>query len=63
MSTADERLRRILGGDHLGSLRKRMRKRFELAAVDGGVESFRFEKSSPRIDLRFAISMISKSLT
>jgi len=46
MSTADERLRRILGGDHLGSLRKRMRKRFELAPVDGGVESFRFDKLS-----------------
>lgn len=41
MSMADERLRRILGGDHLAALRKRLRRRFELAPVDGGVESFR----------------------
>ena len=46
MSTADERLRRILGGDHLVSLRKRLRQRFERAPVDGSVESFRLGKLS-----------------
>jgi len=35
MSTADERLRRILGGDHLVSLRRRLRQRFDRAPVDG----------------------------
>jgi uncharacterized protein (TIGR02679 family) len=38
---ADERLRRLLGGDHLASLRKRLRRRFELAPLDDAVGSFR----------------------
>jgi len=54
MSTADERLRRILGGDHLVALRKRLRQRFERAPVDGGVESFRLGKLS--IDEHAALS-------
>ena len=37
---ADERLRRLLGGDHLASLRKRLRRRFERAPLNGVVESF-----------------------
>lgn len=41
MSTADERLRRILGGDHLVSLRKRLRQRFERAPLDSRIERFR----------------------
>jgi uncharacterized protein (TIGR02679 family) len=47
MSTADERLRRILGGDHLVLLRKRLRRRFERAPVEGSVETFRLGKLSP----------------
>jgi uncharacterized protein (TIGR02679 family) len=39
--TAEERLRRLLGGDHLASLRKRLRRRFERAPLNGVVESFR----------------------
>lgn len=38
---AEERLRRLLGGDHLASLRKRLRRRFERAPLNGVVESFR----------------------
>jgi uncharacterized protein (TIGR02679 family) len=41
---AEERLQRLLGGDHLASLRKRLRRRFELASLDGVVESFRISK-------------------
>lgn len=41
--TADERLRRLLGGDHLASLRKRLRRRFERAPLNGVIESFRIE--------------------
>jgi uncharacterized protein (TIGR02679 family) len=37
----DGRLERLFGGNALVSLRKRLRQRFERAAVDGGVESFR----------------------
>lgn len=44
MKTADERLRRILGGDRLALLRKRLRRRFERAPVDGSVDSFRLGK-------------------
>jgi uncharacterized protein (TIGR02679 family) len=39
--TTDERLRRLLGGDHLASLRKRLRRRFERAPLNGAIESFR----------------------
>jgi uncharacterized protein (TIGR02679 family) len=38
---AEERLRRLLGGDHLASLRKRLRRRFERVPLNGVVESFR----------------------
>ena len=40
---AEERLRRLLGGDHLASLRKRLRRRFERAPLNGVIESFRIE--------------------
>lgn len=39
--SSDERLQRLLGGDNLVSLRRRLRQRFERAAVDGTVEQFR----------------------
>jgi uncharacterized protein (TIGR02679 family) len=38
---AEERLRRVLGGNHLASLRKRLRRRFERVPLNGVVESFR----------------------
>jgi uncharacterized protein (TIGR02679 family) len=38
---SDRRLERLLGGEPLVSLRRRLRQRFERAAVDGGVERFR----------------------
>jgi uncharacterized protein (TIGR02679 family) len=38
---AEERLRRLLGGNHLASLRKRLRRRFERAPLNRVVESFR----------------------
>jgi uncharacterized protein (TIGR02679 family) len=38
---AEERLRRLLGGNHLASLRKRLRRRFERVPLNGVVESFR----------------------
>jgi uncharacterized protein (TIGR02679 family) len=37
----DPRLQRLLGGDHLASLRKRLRKRFERATLDGDVDHIR----------------------
>ena len=42
--SAEARLRRLLGGDHLASLRKRLRQRFERAPLDTSVESFRIAK-------------------
>ena len=42
--SAEARLRRLLGGDHLASLRKRLRQRFERAPLDTAVESFRIGK-------------------
>jgi uncharacterized protein (TIGR02679 family) len=44
--SADARLERLLGGDALGSLRKRLRQRFERAPVDGGIEQFRLSNLS-----------------
>jgi uncharacterized protein (TIGR02679 family) len=38
---AEERLRRLLGGNQLASLRKRLRRRFERVPLNGVVESFR----------------------
>lgn len=38
---AEQRLRRLLGGDHLASLRKRLRRRFQRAPLNAVVESFR----------------------
>jgi uncharacterized protein (TIGR02679 family) len=38
---AEERLRRLLGGNHLASLRKRLRRRFERVPLNGVVENFR----------------------
>jgi uncharacterized protein (TIGR02679 family) len=40
-SSTDPRLQRVLGGDHFSLLRKRLRRRFERAPLDAGVESFR----------------------
>lgn len=37
----DERLQRLLGGEHLALLRQRLRRRFELAAVDGPLSRLR----------------------
>ena len=41
---SDGRLQRLLGGESLASLRKRLRQRFERAVVEGAVESFRISK-------------------
>ena len=40
----DPRLRRLLGGDNLASLRKRLRRRFEHAPIDGDVGQIRIDK-------------------
>lgn len=40
----EARLRRLLGGDHLASLRKRLRQRYERAPHDTAVERFRIGK-------------------
>jgi len=45
-SATDARLHRLLGGDHLASLRKRLRRRFEHAPLDVAVENFRIGKLS-----------------
>ena len=37
----DERLQRLLGGDHLAALRKRLRRRFELASPERARKDFR----------------------
>ncbi|MGZ5937517.1 MAG: TIGR02679 family protein [Rhizomicrobium sp.] len=41
MRLVDERLRRLLGGDALLTLRKRLRQRYERGAVDGDLKRFR----------------------
>ncbi|ALK09630.1 TIGR02679 family protein [Blastochloris viridis] len=43
-SAADARLQRLLGGEHLAALRKRLRRRFERHAFDAAVESFRVDR-------------------
>jgi uncharacterized protein (TIGR02679 family) len=43
----DDRLQRLLGGAHLTLLRKRLRKRFERAPIEGHVGSFRIDKLTP----------------
>jgi uncharacterized protein (TIGR02679 family) len=43
-SSTDPRLQRLLGGDHYALLRKRLRRRFELAPLDAAVENFRIGK-------------------
>jgi uncharacterized protein (TIGR02679 family) len=40
----DARLQRLLGGEHLASLRKRLRRRFERAPLDINLDSFRIDK-------------------
>jgi uncharacterized protein (TIGR02679 family) len=47
MSTANDRLQRLLGGDHLAELRKRLRRRFERAAPDRAGDSFRISRLTP----------------
>ena len=44
MSSSEARLQRLLGGDHLASLRRRLRRPFERAPLDGNIESFRIGK-------------------
>ena len=41
---SDGRLQRLLGGESLASLRKRLRQRFERAVVEGAVDGFRISK-------------------
>ncbi|TIX01025.1 MAG: TIGR02679 family protein [Mesorhizobium sp.] len=43
----DPRLQRLLGGDHLGSLRKRLRQRFERAPLEGAVDQIRVVGLNP----------------
>ncbi len=52
----DERLQRLLGGDPLVLLRKRLRQRFERAAADGTVERFRI--SNLTIDEHAALASL-----
>lgn len=40
---ADDRLLRLLGGDHLAALRKRLRRRFERARLDGAIGQIRVD--------------------
>jgi uncharacterized protein (TIGR02679 family) len=40
----DARLQRLLGGEHLASLRKRLRRRFERAPLDINLDNFRIDK-------------------
>ncbi|WP_437831968.1 TIGR02679 family protein [Sorangium sp. So ce1153] len=47
MSSVDPRLSRLLGGEHLASLRKRLRQRFERVAREDAVEQFRIDKLTP----------------
>jgi uncharacterized protein (TIGR02679 family) len=47
MKTADDRLQRLLGGDRLAALRKRLRRRFERAAPDQASDSFRISQLTP----------------
>jgi uncharacterized protein (TIGR02679 family) len=42
----DARLQRLLGGEHLASLRKRLRQRFERAPLEGAVEHIRVTELS-----------------
>jgi uncharacterized protein (TIGR02679 family) len=43
-TTRDDRLQRLLGGDHLAMLRKRLRRRFERAEPDQAREKFRISQ-------------------
>jgi uncharacterized protein (TIGR02679 family) len=42
--TADDRLQRLLGGEPLASLRRRLRQRFERAALGAEVQEFRIDR-------------------
>lgn len=46
-SQVDQRLERLLGGEHLAALRKRLRQHFERAPLDGAVEHIRVAGLSP----------------
>ena len=46
MTKGDSRLQRLLGGDTLASLRKRLRQRFERGPVDGKIERLRISNLS-----------------
>lgn len=41
---SDDRLRRLLGGEHLAPLRRRLRRRFERAPLDAAVEHIRIDE-------------------
>ncbi len=43
-ASAEDRLRRLLGADALMALRQRLRRRYERAALDGGIDTFRIDK-------------------
>jgi uncharacterized protein (TIGR02679 family) len=45
-TTRDDRLQRLLGGDHLAMLRKRLRRRFERAELDQARDKFRISQIS-----------------
>lgn len=44
---SDDRLLRLLGGEHLAALRRRLRRRFERAPLDGTVEHARIDGLGP----------------
>ncbi len=46
-AAADDRLQRLLGGEHLAGLRKRLRRRFERAASEQANDSFRIGQLTP----------------
>jgi uncharacterized protein (TIGR02679 family) len=47
IAAPDDRLQRLLGGEHLAALRKRLRRRFERAASEQANESFRISQLTP----------------
>ena len=42
--TTDNRLQRLLGGEPLAALRRRLRQRYERAATDAPLQGFRIER-------------------
>ena len=56
-SKVDDRLQRLLGGDRLEGLRKRLRRRFERAAMDQADDSFRV--TGLTVDEHAALALLS----